>query len=560
MKIFDKAKIQASQIFDQAYAFISEKFQQSDKVFSIASAYGQILYVISQLSEMILYFIEDSVTELNIQTASRTDSIHGLARLAGHNATRAIASTGEVSFFISKTPDIQGDQIIIPNFTRIECINNSKIYILNLIDDQIRVRIGDSKPVSAQVIQGEIFSQIFTADGFDLQSFTVTTRGSVLVDNFFIKVYVNGELWRKYDSLYDMPLGAKGYLVKTGISGGIDIYFGNSYFGSNPPQGAEIRVEYLQTSGEGGNIREGENIIFKWIDNGFSLTGEEVDLNDHLSTAMTKLITFGSNPEPTSLTRLIAPKTSRSFVLANPDNYVIFLEKFNYFSIIDAYTTFEDEYLDDDNIIYLFLIPDITKRLQNNENYFTIPLDFFKLTEQEELKVLDTIEDSGSKIVTTVVKIVQPEIKKFVVNISLVTFEGFSVDVIKSSVISNLSNYFLINRRRDLIPSSDLVKIIEEIEGIDSVNVSFISEENEIAKKANPNSPDIGLDDMGDIVISKNSLVVIRGGWTDRNGIFYEDGIFEDKPGSVNINIKRVTKMNASNMMFQDNMNKILNR
>lgn len=560
MKIFDKTKIQATQLFEQAYTFVSEKFEQSNKVFSISSAYGQILYVLSQLSDMILFFIEDSVTEMNIQTASRTDSIHGLARLAGHNATRAIASTGEITFSISQIPEIQGDQIIVPNFSRIQCVNNSKTYILNLIDDQVRLKIGENKPVRAQVIQGEIFSQVFTGDGFDLQSFTVTTRGSVLVDNFFVKVYVNGEQWRKYDSIYDMPLGAKGYLVKTGISGGIDIYFGNSFFGSNPPSGSEIRVEYLQTSGEGGNIREGQDVIFKWVDSGFSLIGEEVDLNECLKTTMSKLITFGSNPEPTALTRLVAPKTSRSFVLANPDNYVIFLEKFNYFSVVDAYSTFEDDYLDDDNVIYLFLVPDITKRLQNNENYFTLPLDFFTLTEQEEQKVLDTIEDSGSKIVTTIVKIVQPEIKRFVVNISLVIFEGYSQDVIKSEIISDLSEYFLHNRRRDLIPSSDLVRIIEEVDGVDSVNVSFISEDDEIRKKSDPNSPHIGLDDMGDIVIGQNELVVIKGGWRDRKGILYEDGIFDDRPGSVNINIKRVTKMTTSNMMFQENMNKILNK
>jgi hypothetical protein len=497
---------------------------------------------------------------MNIETASRVQSIQGLARLAGHDATRAIASTGEISFIISKTPIIQGDQIIVPNFTRIQCNNNGKIYTLNLIEDQVRLRINERKTISAQVVQGEIFSQNFTGDGGPLQSYTVTSRGSVLIDNFFIKVYINSELWTKYDSLYDMPYEGKGYLIKTGISGGIDLYFGNTYFGKVPPIGSEIRVEYLQTTGEGGNIREGESITFKWLDSGFSLTGEEVDLNDYLSTNMSKLITFGSNPEPTSLTRLIAPKTSRSFVFANPENYIIFLQKFNYFSVVDAYTTFGDQYLDDDNVIYLFLIPDITKRLQNTENYFSVPIQYFSLTDQEEQKVLGTIEDSGSKIVTTVVKIVEPDIKKYVLNISLVIFEGYSQDVIKSSIISNLSDYFLSLRRRDLIPSSDLVRIIENVDGVDSVNVSFICEENEISKKADPTAPILGLDDMGDAIIGKNELPVIRGGWSDRNGIYYNDGIFDDKAGSVNIVIKRVSKQDTNTLLFQQNMDKIMNK
>lgn len=560
MKIFNKVRIQASELYEQAYDYVSQKFEQSGKVFSIASAYGQIIFVLSQLTDMILFFIEDSINEMNMETASRVQSIQGLARLTGHDATRAIASTGELSFSISTVPVIQGDQVIVPNFTRIQCNNNAKIYTLNLIEDQVRLRIGERKTVSAQVIQGEIFSQNFTGDGGPLQSYTVTSRGSVLIDNFFIKVYINSELWTKYDSLYDMSYETKGYLIKTGISGGIDLYFGNTYFGKVPPSGSEIRVEYLQTTGEGGNIREGESITFKWLDSGYSLTGEEVDLNDCLSTDMTKLITFGSNPEPTSLTRLIAPKTSRSYVFANPNNYIIFLQKFNYFSVVDAYTTFDDQYLDDDNIIYLFLIPDITKRLQNTENYFSVPLTYFSLTDQEEQKVLDTIEDSGSKIVTTVVKIVEPVIKKYVINISLVIFEGYSQDVIRASIVSNLSDYFLSLRRRDLIPSSDLVRIIESVEGVDSVNVSFLSEDNEISKKADPSAPIIGLDDMGDIVIGNNELTVIRGGWSDRNSIFYNDGIYDDKPGTVNIVVKRISKKNTNTLLFQQNMDKILNK
>lgn len=560
MNLFNKTRIQANELYDQAIRFVTEKFRQSDKVFTIASAYGQILYVLSQLSNMVLFFIEDSITEMNINTASRVDSIQGLARLAGHNSTRAIAATGEISFKVAKIPPIQGDQIIIPNFTRIQCENNAKIYTLNLIDDQVRLKFGDLKPVAAQIIQGEIFSQTFTGDGFPMQSYTVTTRGSVLVDNFFVKVYVNSELWRPYDSIYDIPYDEKGYIIKTGITGGIDLYFGNTYFGKSPATGAEIRVEYLQTGGEGGNIREGESIAWKWIDPGYSLTGEEVDLNDALKTDMSKLVTFGSNPEPTSLTRLIAPKTSRSFVFANPDNYIIFLQKFNYFSMIDAYTTFEDEYLDDDNIIYLLLVPDITKRLQNTENYFTVPIQYFSLTSQEQDKVLEVIESSGSKIVTTVVKIVQPELTKYVLNVSLVIFEGYSQDVLKSEVISKLSDYFLSNRRRDLVPSSDLVRIIESVAGVDSVNVSFLSEDNEIAQKADPNSPLIGLDELGNIVIGKNEIPVVRGGWTDRNGIFYDDGIFEDRPGSVNIIIKKVSKKTTNTTLFQENVAKIVNR
>jgi hypothetical protein len=560
MDIFNKARVQASDIYTRVYEYTSDKFAQAGKVFTLASAYGQILTVLSQLSNMILYFIEDSITEMSMDTASRTSSIQGLARLAGHNATRAVASTGEIKISVQSIPEMNGNQIIIPNFTKIKCMNNNKVYTLNMINDQTRIDVITKVPQYIQVIQGEIYSQTFTGDGTPLQSHEVTTKGSILVDNFFVKVYVNGEKWKVYDSLYDIPRDAKGCLIKTGITGGIDLYFGNSNFGMIPAIGDEIRVEYLQTGGEDGNLREGEDVQFQWIETGYSLDAQEIDLNTALKVEMSKLITFGSNPEPTAMTRLLAPRTSRSFVFANPDNYIVFLEKFNYFSSVDAFTTFDDAYLDDDNIIYLFLIPDITKRLQNNENYFTVPVQYFSLSQQEKDKVLDTINDSGSKIVTTVVKILEPDISRYVLNISLVVFEGYSQDGIKSNIISVLSDYFLANRRRDLIPQSDIVKLVENVDGVDSVTVSFLCEDNEVSKKANPNAPLIGLDDMGDIIMSKNQLCIIRGGWTDRNGISYNDGIFSDKPGSVNITVKRTSKLDVNSQLFQSNMNKIMNK
>ena len=556
---FDKTRVQSSALYNQAYSYVTNVFAQSGKIFTLSSAYGQILSVISNFTTMILYFIEDSITELNILTASRTQSVQGLARLAGHNATRAIAATGEISFSIANIPQIQGDQIIIPNFSRVSCNSNGYTYTLLLSQDQMYINTKSNTVYKASVIQGEIQVQFFTGDSTALQSYTVVTRGSVLIDNFYVNVYVNGVKWTKYDSLYDMAMGAQGYIVKTGISGGIDVYFGNGNFGSNPPTGSEIRIEYLLTSGISGNLTETENVTFSWIDSGLSIVGETVDLNQTLQTNMSNLITFGANPEQTAFTRLIAPRSSRSFALVNPDSYIIFLQKFNYFSFVDAYTTFNNQYIDDDNIIYLFLIPDITTRLINTENYFTIPLSYFTLTKQEQDKILNLIEDSGSKIVTTSVVIVDPIIARYVLNISILIYSGYSQDVITNTIIQNLSSYFLGVKRRTIIPASDIIRIVERIDGIDSVNINFLSEANENMQASLPGAPVVGLDNFGDIKIGLNELPVIRGGWTDRNGITYADGIYTDQPSSVNIHIKGVLQNDVNSQIFQNNIANIIN-
>jgi hypothetical protein len=159
-----------------------------------------------------------------------------------------------------------------------------------------------------------------------------------------------------FDSIYDIPRNAKGCIVKTSVNSGIDIFFGNTNFGAIPENGSEIRVEYMTNQGAEGNINATDKMMeWRFLQDGYDITGEEVDINELVNVSIENPIDFGTNFEPLYLTRLIGPKTSRSFVLANPDNYIIFLEKFNYFGIIDAFTTFDDNYLDDDNVIYLFL-------------------------------------------------------------------------------------------------------------------------------------------------------------------------------------------------------------
>lgn len=559
--IFSYVRLQFVETFADVTNYLTTAFNQSGKVFTNSSAYGQILYVLTQIQELIFYYIEDSVVEQNIYTASRADSVRGLARLAGHNAVRSIAATGELAFqWTGYNPGIASSTIIIPNFTTLLCLNNGMPYILNLPQEEIRVQMTSLKPViNAQIAQGEIQSQTFTSTGTSLQSYEVIMNNGRMIDQFFHHVFVNGEEWQVYDSLYDIPKDGQGCLVKTGIGSGVDIYFGNSYFGAIPEAGAAILFEYLVTDGEAGNLRDATNITFEFQENGYDLTGNEVDLTTTVGISVSLPIEFGTNMEPLVMTRLLAPKTSRSFVLANPDNYVIFLEKYNYFSQIYAYSSYDDSYLDDLNVIYIFLVPDIQKRLFNDENYFTVPIQYFSLSTTEITKVNDLLNNSGSTIAGSEVVIVQPTIAQYVVNVSLVVFEGYSTDLIIQQIITKFSAYFIAIRRRDRIPVSELIAIVEQITGVDSVSIFFLSQANEANQLINPGSALIGLDEYGDIIIGRNELTLIRGGWSDSNGTHFEDSASTLKPSSINIEIRDTVALDYNARVNQNNVQSIIN-
>jgi hypothetical protein len=540
-------------------------------MFTVASAWGQILFVLQNLSQLILYFIEDSITELNLQQATRDYSIRSLARISGYDPGRASAAQGEVSItWNKKTATIGGGAVILRNNTEIQCENNGKTYSLILPSPTLTFNLVSGNTVRIKIVQGTVNNNIVTGTGRALQSFNIPSRSGSYVDQYFINVYVNEEKWKRYDSLYDIPLNGKGFLCKSGIASGIDIYFGNYNFGKIPPAGSRIRIEYIQSLGFQGNIKSTQDtqITYKFSGQATDLFGAEVNPNDFIDIRNEVDPLFGSDPESTELIKLVAPYTSRSFVFANAENYEIFLTKLNIFSQIQAYSTFDDDYLDDDNVVYLYLVPDITLSMESNEDYFDVPKSEFILSSNLKSAIINLIEDSGSMIATTVVKIVDPGLVRIIGNAVISIFEGYDPATIKSRIRKSISDYMLNLKRRDRIPKSDIIAIIESIEGVDSVNFFFISEKNENNQKnlmnltnisASQKNQQLGIDSFGDIIIGRNELVIMRGGWSDRYGTLYKEGIADNSPCSLNINIASITPKNFINDAARSQKSAIIN-
>ena len=554
MKQFFKLnRITFQRLYEDAQTWFQSVYNLSKDQFTPASPWGQLLGTLLNLAQMIIYYIEDSITELNINTASRRQSIIGIAAMNGHSATRAIAARGDINIqYSGQNVDMYGQSIIIPNYTKLLCLNNGQSYILDLNQEDLRVNITNSENIKVKIIQGTWENQTFTGTGQVLQSFEVNVRGRKEIDNNYVKVYVNGELFPKYESLYDIPNNKPGCIIRTGITTGVDIFFGTEVNGKLPPTGSTILVEYLITNGSLGNILTNlTDISLRWDETGYDVTGKEIDLNSALNTSLVSPLVFGSDHEPIELTRLIAPKTSRSYVLANAENYSIFLQKMNYFSVVDCFSTFDDNVEEDDNVIYIFAIPEILNRVRNNEDYFTIPQEQFALTESEKNSIYRVLQESGQMIVTTAVKVLDPVITRYVLNISIIVYERYDIETIREKIVERVAQYFLKNKRTDRIPKSDLIAIIEAIEGIDSVDLYFISESNELKKynwiedlKRNPTvtePDDIGLDEHGNILIGKSELPILRGGWSDRNQISFQDNADLNVTSSVNIDVAKIT-------------------
>lgn len=584
-----KARIKASELVEQAVSFLVSKYEQATHVFTPASPFGQLLIVISNISELIFTYIAHTAEEMNIATAQNVENIHGLARLTGHDAYRGASAYGvmKIKLNSSALDSIRGRYLSINNFSKFTISETGVNYFLNLPSDYIRLGVTDDNFINVNYIQGDIDSQTFTSDGTALQTFNPVIKSMTDHDN--VSVTVNGKEWKKVDSLYDMPAddgyeNSECFMVKSSVNVGLTIIFGNGHFGKIPPYGSTIEVTYIKTSGSAGN-HNASNLNFIFVDNGFDEMGNEVDLNEVLQIMNVSSPMMGSDYEDPEFTKLIAPRASKSFVLATPENYISFLSRYNQFSFIDAYNTKDDENLDDDNIIYLKIIPNIKKKITSNEDYFHIPEKEFLLSDKEKEGVMNALYDSGQMLVSSEVHIIDPTIKRFAINVTVRYFENIDKTSIRTNIRNILNKYFFNINRKDIVPVSDLIALVETIDGVDSCDIFFTTEDNEkairygyytksitkwndatlryesVEERVNvPSSEDprIGFDDYGNVIIPENSILIPRGGWIDRNGNYYTEIPEEGKLGPLNIFFVDEVNNSIYNQTMQKKLEKLI--
>ena len=483
--------------------------------------------------------------------------------MVGHDPFRGSSAYGNISLRLNTSASnlINGNIVIINNFTRLRISETGENYFLNLPSDYIKLELGNSEPIPVSIIQGEIETQVFTSDGTALQTFNPIVKS--MTDNDNVAVTVNGKEWKKVDSLYDMPA--------------------DDEYGS----GECFMATYIKTSGDAGNVYT-KTMNVNFLDDGYDETGIEVNLNDVLDVETLYTPSLGANYESPEFTKMIAPRTSKSFVLANPENYVTFLSRYNQFSFVYAYNTKEDDVNDDinfedDNITYLKIVPNIKRKISNNQDFFDIPLEEFYLSDDEKDSIASAIYNSGRTLIGTEVSIEDITVERFIINIMIRNFENSSKQSIRSDIRNILSRYFLNINRNDIVPLSDIISLVEGIDGVDTCDVIFITEKNENAKfngqytrkkrrwmrlrqvveseivpVSRTEDPRVDFDDFGNIIIGENELYIPKGGWRDNDGNYYTETIEPGKLGPLNIFFLDEVSYSSYNQNMQRKLNNLL--
>lgn len=598
MNIIRKYNIKASEILKDIHTYLTRLYGKTSETLSPASPFGQILTVLANITELIFYYIEHSTVEQNILTANQDTSIYGLSRLTGHDVFRGTGAMGEISIKLKNTAisDVVGDILILddPNAYVVDEQTGYQYTIMQNESRRINMKSSDAFQIyNFEIVQGVKESQTVTSNGSSLASYNIAAIG--LVDHNHIKVYVNDELWKPYQSLYDMLPDTKGVLIKTGISGGIDLFFGNGEFGQIPEAGARIKVDYILHEGSNGNIYDSTDLVFKIRGYATDNLGNEYSLQDLFDVYVSFAPKMGTNFEDTRLTKLLAPLTSKSFVLASPENFEYFLGKFGMFSYVDVYNTINtDEFIQDDNVIYIMALPDIKAKFGYGVNYFSIPVNELVFNDDEKTALLKVIHQSGQQLMTSELELVEPIMKFFKMEIFVKVYEGYSKNDLVSIINHRISEHLLSYKRRDRMPKSDIIALLEGIEGIDSVNVRFLSAKEEEARRQGFYINDVELlvpkqivseegkvvkfyekevtnekisisendvipskisniDNFGDVVLNRNEIAIFRGGWLDYNGNTVLDEVNSNGNGAVSVYFDNVESPRHTSFINRNN-------
>jgi hypothetical protein len=508
-----------------------------------------------------MLYLKNTIKQYDLSDANANNSrvIRNAAIFAGHIPTRSISATGTLKFTIKTSTDIReeipGSKITLTNRQTLKNKTNSLLYSLNLGSDKITYSINNSSSFVVNIVQGEWQRRLFTGRGTENQTFQVSTRErNREIENFNYEVLVDGEFWSVKKHIYDMLPDEKACVIRTSFNRGIDIIFGNGGFGLIPRVGATIEINYLVSDGSDGSIFRRTLNDWTFVDEAVDGFGNTIDVADLFDISFFTDINFGADTESSNFTKNVLPIVSNNFVIGLPEQFAYQIKKLGVFSHVNAYES--------NGQIRVAATPNINLFKSENADYFSVDVRAFTLDGYEKSKIKSYLRGGGNILLSSKVEIDSPVLSFYVINIFLITYSDAQDKTVESQILNKISEYFLNFTRMDRVPKSDLISQLSSISEIHSLDISFLSKKTEdyhrqqkindenrrnqfatredlnIVKPSATYNPRFtpGLDPiLGDIIFEPSEIPVIRGGWVDRDEIYYSDNINDKGLKSVNI-------------------------
>lgn len=462
--------------------YLSQYFQKAKTYYSRKSIFGQVINYIKDLSNLIMYYVHKSTTENNIITAQNDVSLAHFAELSGHNIVRYISSKGSVRFhLLPNTASEIGNTLIVRKYAELKCEANSLTYLVDIADEHKIISLSKNDFV-LPVIEGKIKEFSFVSDGTPIQ--TIHLDETENIEMYEVKVFVNEESWEQVAGLTEMTYQSKSWFVKTGFINAIDIIFGDGVRGAIPPRGANIRIQYIISNGEYGNLPEGNEITFKPLSGFYDGNSAEVELAEYATITKEAGFILGSYGDSKEVLRNIIGFNDRTLVLAADKNYEALISQFSTLSRVHVWSS-------PDNLVIknLLVLPNLNNRLNNSKDYLYLDEKALFLTQEQKDALVSYIETSNKSYAALEIRFVEPTVRKYAINVYLdagTEIQQTLRDKVEDTCISVFVKYTFdklkLNTNLNIV-KADIIKALREaLPGADSIAANIISEANEEAK------------------------------------------------------------------------------
>lgn len=457
-------------------SFLDKSLGGLGQAYSQSSIFGAIFEGIKGICQNMMLYIEDSLTEQNIFTATRKKSIYSLAKISGYEPYYGSAASGTV--ILSDKVSNSTDKVVIEDEAVLVDSSSGLKYSLDLSTDSIVIDLG--KPLvthEVKVVQGVWTRASITLTGEALE--TIEVNPSSLYDKEHIHVYVNGEEYGISSCLYDMVEDEKSCVVRAGYEGGFNVMFGNGYHGRCTENGDKVDVKYIVHDGDDGNISPSDDVELKFQNTVSNVIGNPIEANDLISITINNYICGGSNSDTIANVREMVGMNSRSLVIASEDNFKMFLKRFSFIGQFNLLTT--------KNSLHITCIPfsNFKKNIVTSSEYLSLEKKDMVLTDAQKEMIKSALSNSNKAFTGVSIDFIDPIIRRYSVMCYVKVPTTLTKESIKIRIRESISDFFMTLSSDTLfISKSSLIsKVMSDVSELSSFDVDFISEADEIARK-----------------------------------------------------------------------------
>lgn len=208
-----------------------------------------LLELFCGIGDMLAYYLDVQAAEAFLPTARQRQNIIDLCKLIGYRLDTPIAATTTLQFSV---PAPLGADLVVPAGTACRALLEDGLADFETVEDGLIPR--GVLTVNVPARQGVQRTETFTATGQPFQRFRL--NGEAIAQGS-IYVTIGDETWNEVGHFQDSAPDSLHFMADTDALDVATIIFGDGQNGLVPPLGAAIKVSYLRTLGEKGNLAPG---------------------------------------------------------------------------------------------------------------------------------------------------------------------------------------------------------------------------------------------------------------------------------------------------------------